>query len=210
MAFHRLSESLTVLERLKPRRDRVCKKLGFGAIKRNSVCWLHKPSLATETLSTGACLATKRVKNPPAMQEPQEIQVRSLGQEGPLEEGLATHSSVLAWRIPWTTEPGGLWSMVQQRVRCGWSCTQARTSPLAQTRFPLDLDLAAFRNLTSISLIKNSNLPHATDLICDWENPLNSLSLKHGRLVIPSRRQCLKVVLAQIYKAFQKDRLKAK
>ena len=46
-----------------------------------------------------------------------EIQVRSLGWEDPLEEGMATHSSILAWRIPWTEEPGGLWSMGQQRVR---------------------------------------------------------------------------------------------
>ena len=44
-----------------------------------------------------------RVKNPPVMQEPQ---VQSLGLEGPLEEGMATHSSILAWRIPWTEEPG--------------------------------------------------------------------------------------------------------
>ena len=45
------------------------------------------------------------VKNPPAMQE---TLVRSLGQEGPLGEGMATHSSILAWRIPWAEEPGGL------------------------------------------------------------------------------------------------------
>ena len=45
------------------------------------------------------------VKNPPATQE---TQVQSLGWEDPLEEGMATHSSVLAWEIPWTEEPGGL------------------------------------------------------------------------------------------------------
>ena len=49
-------------------------------------------------------------KNLPAMQETQETWVRSLGQEDPLEEGMATHSSILAWRIPWTEEPGGLQS----------------------------------------------------------------------------------------------------
>ena len=43
--------------------------------------------------------------------------VRSLGQEDPLEEGMATHSSILAWRIPWTEGPGGLQSMGSQRVR---------------------------------------------------------------------------------------------
>ena len=56
------------------------------------------------------------VKNLPAMQEPQETRVRSLGQEDPLEEGMATHSSVLAWRIPGTGEPGGLQSMGLHRV----------------------------------------------------------------------------------------------
>ena len=45
----------------------------------------------------------------------QETQVQSLGQEDPLEKGIATHSSILAWRIPWTVEPGGLWSMGFQR-----------------------------------------------------------------------------------------------
>ena len=48
------------------------------------------------------------IKNPPAMQETQETWVQSLGWEVPLEEGMATHSTVLAWRIPWTEEPGGL------------------------------------------------------------------------------------------------------
>ena len=56
------------------------------------------------------------VKNLPAMKEPQETQIRSLGQKDPLKEGMATHSSILAWRIPWTEEPGGLQSMGLQRV----------------------------------------------------------------------------------------------
>ena len=54
------------------------------------------------------------VKNLPAVQE---TQVRSLGQEDPVEKGMAAHSSILAWRIPWTEEPGGLQSMGSQRVR---------------------------------------------------------------------------------------------
>ena len=53
------------------------------------------------------------VKNPPAMQE---TQVQSLGQEDPVEKEMATHSSILAWRIPWTEEPGGLQSMGSKRV----------------------------------------------------------------------------------------------
>ena len=58
------------------------------------------------------------VKNLPAMQETQETQVRSLGREDPLEEDMATHSSILAWRVPWTEEPDGLLSIGSQRVGC--------------------------------------------------------------------------------------------
>ena len=57
------------------------------------------------------------VKNPPVMQETQEIQVQSLGQKDPLEEVMATPSSIFAWRTPWTEEPGGLQSMGLQRLR---------------------------------------------------------------------------------------------
>ena len=61
------------------------------------------------------------VKNSPAIQEPQGTRVQSPGQEDPLEEDTATHSSILAWRIPWTEEPDGLQSMRSQRVRHDWS-----------------------------------------------------------------------------------------
>ena len=54
------------------------------------------------------------VKNLPAMQE---TWVQSLGGEDPLEKGMATHSGILAWRIAWTEEPGGLQSMGSQRIR---------------------------------------------------------------------------------------------
>ena len=54
------------------------------------------------------------VKNLPAVQK---TWIQSLAQEDPLEEEMATHSSVLAWEIPWTEEPGGLQSMGSQRVR---------------------------------------------------------------------------------------------
>ena len=56
------------------------------------------------------------VKNPPAMQETKEMWVRSLGWEDPLEKRMATHSSILAWEISWTGEPGRLQSMGSQRV----------------------------------------------------------------------------------------------
>ena len=54
------------------------------------------------------------VKNLPAMQE---TRVPSLGLEDPLEKGMAIHSSILAWRIPWREKPGGLWFVGLQRVR---------------------------------------------------------------------------------------------
>ena len=54
------------------------------------------------------------VKSLPAVRE---TQVQSLGREDPLENGKVTHSSILAWRIPWTEEPGGLQSMGSQRIR---------------------------------------------------------------------------------------------
>jgi len=57
------------------------------------------------------------VKNLPVMQETQESSIRSLGQDYPLEEKMAIHSSILAWEIPWTEEPGGPQSMGLQRVR---------------------------------------------------------------------------------------------
>ena len=65
-------------------------------------------------------------KNPnlPAMHE---TWVRPLGWEDPLEEGMATHSSILAWRIPWTEEPGGLQSMGWQRVRQDWETRHRHT-----------------------------------------------------------------------------------
>ena len=56
------------------------------------------------------------VKNLLAMQEMLETWVRSWGQEDPLEEEMAAHSSILAWRVPWTEEPSGLQSMESQRV----------------------------------------------------------------------------------------------
>ena len=63
----------------------------------------------------GASLVAQMVKNLPAIQE---LRVRSLSWEDPLEMGMTIHSSILAWRMSWTEEPGGLQSMGLQRVRC--------------------------------------------------------------------------------------------
>ena len=64
--------------------------------------------------SVGASLVAQMVKRLPAVWE---TQVQSLGRENPLEEEMATYSSTLAWKIPWTEEPGRLWFMGSQRVR---------------------------------------------------------------------------------------------
>ena len=64
----------------------------------------------TKQDNKGASLVVQMVKSPPAMG------VQSLGWEDPLEEGMATHSSILAWEIPWTEEPGRLQSTGSQRV----------------------------------------------------------------------------------------------
>ena len=79
---------------------------------------------------------SQMVKNLPAMLE---TWVQSLGQEDPLEEGRATHSSILAWIIPWTEEPGGLQSMESQRTN---------------TTEPLSLSTLILRTILSIWLIK--------------------------------------------------------
>ena len=55
------------------------------------------------------------VKNPPTVCEPQETWVQSLGQEDPLEDEMTTHSSVSAWEVPWTEEPGGIQTMGSQK-----------------------------------------------------------------------------------------------
>ena len=67
-----------------------------------------------ETVKDRASLVAQMVKNLPAAQE---TWIQSLGWKDPLEKGMATHSSILAWRIPWTEEPGGLQSMGSQRIR---------------------------------------------------------------------------------------------
>ena len=66
---------------------------------------LGRTQIYVDTLQPGASLVIQTVKNLSAMQE---TWVQSLGREDSLEEGMATHSSILAWIIPWTEEPGGL------------------------------------------------------------------------------------------------------
>ena len=68
------------------------------------ICTVHSPQPTSGITSTGFPGGSE-VKNPPAMQE---TWAQSLGGENPLEKEMATHSSILAWEIPWTEEPGGL------------------------------------------------------------------------------------------------------
>ena len=73
---------------------------------------------ATAAAAAGASLVAQMVKNPPAMRE---TCVQSLDWADPLEEGMATHSSILAWRILWREEPGGWQSTLSQTVRHDWA-----------------------------------------------------------------------------------------
>ena len=85
---------------------RSCRQRGWRAL----ATVVGQPGRGMDTSKRGhwASLVVQWVKNLPSMQE---TGVRSLGQEDPLEEGMATHASILAWRIPWTEDPGGLQSM---------------------------------------------------------------------------------------------------
>ena len=75
-------------------------------------CWIRAED-GNKIWLTVASLVAQRLKRLPAMQE---TWVQSLGREDPLEKEMATHSGILAWRIPWTEEPGGLQSTGSQRV----------------------------------------------------------------------------------------------
>ena len=97
------------------------------------------------------------VKNLPAMRE---TQVQSLGQKEPLEKEMATHSSILAWRIPWTEEPGELQSMGSQRVRHDWAAnTPLRKQELCpQMAFGLQLHHQHFLGLQGACLTADFGL----------------------------------------------------
>ena len=98
---------------------------GWASIKFPTGSLLEFPGKQDMTLNLvnvfcylGASLVAQRLKHLPAMRE---TWVRSLGWEDPLEKEMATHSSILAWRIPWTEEPGGLQSTGSQRVGHDWA-----------------------------------------------------------------------------------------
>ena len=74
----------------------------------------------------------------------QETQVRSLGQEDPLEKEMATHSSILAWKIPWTEDPGRLQYMGSQRVRHDWATSLHKDFKLSFKIYPINSKVVKF------------------------------------------------------------------
>ena len=78
----------------------------------------HNWSVSSSKVTSQVALV---INNPPSNTGVTGLWVWSLSQEDPLEEGIATHPSILAWRNPWTEKPGGLWSIELQRVRHDWS-----------------------------------------------------------------------------------------
>ena len=114
----------------------------------------------------------------------QETQVRSLGQEDALEKGMVTHPSVLAWRIPWTEEPGGLQSMESQRVGYNWAYTHhlfSSVQPLSHVQFFATPWIAACQ--ASLSITNSWSSPKLTSI--ESVMPSSHLFLCHPLLLLP-------------------------
>ena len=109
------------------------------------------------------------------MQEIQKTRVRSLSWEDPLEEGMAIHSNILAWRIPWTEEPGRLQSMRSQRIGYNWSNGRhTSTSTHLLSSFPHSLSICIIYDvsmLLSLIPVQSYRLPssHVANLVCKSE-----------------------------------------
>ena len=106
------------------------------------------------------------------MQETSKMWVRSMGQEDPLEESMATHFNILAWRIPWSKEPGGLHSIGLQRVRYDWhelACIHDKqellmTSKTMESKVIGKKDIHRISNYCHIEYILITNPKHYSDL----------------------------------------------
>ena len=124
------------------------------------------------------------------MQEMQEIQFWSLCWEDPLEEEMATHSSILAWRIPWTEEPGRLWSKGSQRVGHYWSDFKHKHEPRSGTQAYLFSKLQSPSPLCCWKILRNHSWNMGTNITgfvaCElhWciQNPLASTLWTDGSL----------------------------
>ena len=97
------------------------------------------------------------VKNQPSVQETQETRVQSLGQRDPLEEGMATHSRIRAWRILWTEEPGGL--------RSSWGHKESDTTEATGHKTAITLDADVQANIFNIKITQYSIKFRATTRI---------------------------------------------
>ena len=93
----------------------------------------------------------------------QEMQVWSLGQEGPLEMGMVTHSSILTWEIPWTEKPGGLQSVGSQRVGHDWVTEHACLQVTSNTRYKC-------KSCLVIGSVQFSSVSQSCPTLCD---PMN-------------------------------------
>ena len=93
---------------------------------------------AASLMNIRASLVAQRLKRLPPMRE---TWVRSLGQEDPLEKEMAIHSSILAWRIPWTEEPGGLQSTGSQRVGHNWATSPSPSLSLMNIAHLIEIDM---------------------------------------------------------------------
>ena len=93
------------------------------------------------------------------MQETQETRVWSLGGEDTLKEGMATHSSILAWRIPWTEEPGGLQCLWSQRVEHNWSDLACMHTRLTESSLHARLHFMHFTQLCDNWAVLNPDCP---------------------------------------------------
>ena len=93
---------------------------GTAALKGQCIFLLNIPSLFSKAIVNFYLLCHARWASLVAQMVESVCSAGDLGREAPLEEGRATHSSILAWRIPWTEEPGGLQSLGSQRVRHDW------------------------------------------------------------------------------------------
>ena len=130
-------------------------------------------------------------KELPANAREEETWVWSLGWEDPLEEGMATHSSILAWRIPWTEEPGGLQSLGSQRIGHDWSelaCTHKAINTMESDYSPHEHGFLFKLNRGLIILWRNNFCNNLKILF--FPNPASVPSLiKHALLLLPIHRR---------------------
>ena len=139
-------------------------------LTRDRAHYLHPNSLFHFSLvEHGHNLVTQAVKNLPAIQD---TRVQSLSWENPLEKEMATHSSILAWRIPWTEEPGRLQSMGSQRVRYDWVTNTLHDISGAQDCWWKVISLSTWNiwfssPLASIAAEKKSVVSLTVNLLCN-------------------------------------------